>query len=1121
MGLRLIYGRSGSGKSKFCFDEISKKLESEENIYMITPEQFSFTQERKLMNSIKQKSVINAEVITISRMADRLYEQLGKSKLTLSKRGKAMLVYVVLNKWKKDFKFLGKTDENIDLGVQILTEFKKHGISIEKLQKAISKTSDKYLQTKLKDTELLYTEFEKLLQSNYIEEIDKIDILSQNIDKLEWLKNSLIYIDEFSGFTYQEYMVIKGLVKVAKQVTMTICADELKITNSKDADIFYSNKITASNIKELLERENLKIEKPIFLNNSYRFKKPELKHLEENLYAKKSTKYAKNVENIHLFLAKNGYTEIENVARKITYLVREKKLRYRDISVITKNIDTYSNLIRAIFAKYDIPVFIDEKRLLSQNIIIQYILSIFEILVQNFTRESVFNYLKLGFQDIEEDDIYKLENYCIKWGIKQNKWKKDFKYELNDETKKNQIEYLNSLRKKIIDPLITLKIEMQKEKTAQNIALKLYEFLTANNFEEKLQIKINKLQETGHIDLANEYKEAHTILIENLDEIVEFFKNQTIDINGFYQLLKIGLKNSLLAKIPSTQDEVIVGDVERSRSHKVDVIFIIGINDGVFPSVNNDEGFFGDEERNKLKTQGIELANGRLENLYEENFNIYKAFTTSEKELYLSYSAQDTSGKALRPSVLINRIKKLFPNLQEESDCIRPKYEITNLKPTYEQILAKISENSNIEEMEKEWKQVYLYFQNNKYWENKLKTDLKTLNYTNMPKEISKEIIDKLYGNTLKTSISKLEKFMNCPFSYYLQYGLKLKEKEELKVQNFDTGSFMHEIIDQFFKTIKEENIKLQDLINEDQKIIEIVKKLVNENLENGRNYSFKETAKYKVLVKRLQRILSKALKYIIESLVYSEFNIEGTEIEFSEKGKYKPIIMNLENGKKIEIIGKIDRIDTAKSEEGKYLRIIDYKSSAKNIDLNEVYAGIQIQLLTYLDAVCKEEDLLPAGVLYFSLIEQIVKADKKITEEEIEEKIRANFKMKGLILADVKVIKMQDTNLKQGEVSKIIPAAITKTDTINNQKTNGIESEEFKILQNYITKTIKEIGKEILKGKIDIHPIISSGKKPCEYCSYKSICGFDTRLKGNKYRYIEKKTKDQVILDMKKSCEL
>ena len=602
--------------------------------------------------------------------------------------------------------------------------------------------------------------------------------------------------------------------------------------------------------------------------------------------------------------------------------------------------------------------------------------------------------------------------------------------------------------------------------------------------------------------MANEYKKSYEIVISLLDDIVETFGDTETTIEKYINSFKVGLKNSSLGKIPGTQDQVIVGDVERSRSHKVKVIFIIGINDGVFPSNNKDEGFFNDSDREILKLNGIELAKGTIENLYEENFNIYKAFTTAEEQLYLSYASTDSEGKSLRPSMLIIKLKKIFLSLKEESDVITKKYEITNKNVTYEQLLENIYKLNENEQIDDIWYMVYNYYKNQNDYQISLKNDLEGLEYTNLPKDIDKEIVDKLYGNTLNTSVSRLEKYRSCPFSYYLQYGLKLKEKEELKVQSFNTGSFMHETIDSFFQLVREENLSLAQLMTDEVMIEKLVAQIIEEKLKLSSNYIFTATSKYKILVKRLKKIITKALKYIIEGLVYSEFDIQGTEVEFSNKGKYKPIILNLEDGKKVEITGKIDRIDTAQNEDGKYLRIIDYKSSAKNIDLNEVYAGLQIQLLTYLDAVCKQEDLMPAGILYFSLLEQMVKSDKKITEEEIENEIRKNFKMKGLIVADVKIIKLHDKILETGS-SKIVPAAITSSGEVNKKWTSGVSKEEFKVLQDDIQKIIKDIAKEILSGKIDLKPYNKKGRTPCKYCEYKAICGFNTKNPGNCYNYI------------------
>ena len=1117
MSFRIIYGRAGTGKSEYCYREIAQKIKKENKILIITPEQFSFTAEKKLMDAIDTQAVFNAEVVTLSRMAYRVISEIGgKNETNLSKCGKAMLIYSILSNNKNELKFLGKTDENVDMLDTAITEFKKHGISVEQLKQEIENQEDIYLKNKLQDLNVVYSGFEEQLAGKYIDETDLLTILAENIDKTDMFKDAVIYIDEFAGFTSQEYHIIKKLIQIAKQVTITICTDGLHEIKNPDTDIFYSNEVTVTKLLEVAQNCDVKIEE-IKLEETYRFKNSELKHLEKNLYENKPQKYNSQIKNIQLFLAKNQYSEIEEVARNVLKLVRDEGYRYRDISIITKNIATYSSLARAIFDKYDIPIFIDENRDLNQNIVIQYILGILEIFIKNWSYEAVFNYIKTGFSNIEEDDIFKLEKYCLKWGIKQNKWKKEFSYGNYEEKDKADIERLEQIRKDLVTPLMNLKYKIDENKTVEGISKAIYEFLVEQQIYEKVQIKIQELNEIGQIDLANEYESSIQTIIEILDEIVLVFKDDKITIDKYNQILKIGFKNSSLTKIPGTQDQVIMGDVDRSRSHKVKAIFIIGLNDGEFPSVRKDEGFLNDADREVLKQNGIELAKGTIDKLYEDSFNIYKAFTTAEEKLYLLYSSSDMQGKALRPSMLINKIKKIYPMLQEQSDVIERRSEILNKKTTYEELIVNLSKLKEQDSIEKLWYYIYDYYQKNSEWNEKLKQSLKGLEYTNIPDKIDQNNIDRLYGNTLITSISKLERYRSCPFSYYLQYGLKIKPQEELKIQTLNTGTFIHEVIDEFFGTVREVGIKLEEITEE--QLSEIINKIIDSKLGQNKNYIFTSTAKYRALVIRLKKIIKKALKYIIGTIVQSRFKVLGTEVEFGEKGKYKPIRLTLEDGKRIEIIGKIDRIDTAQGEDGKYLRIIDYKSSAKNIDLNEVYAGLQIQLLTYLDAACKEEDLMPAGVLYFSMLEQMIKSDKRLEQEEIEEKIRANFKMKGLILADVKVVKLHDKNLQNGN-SALVPAYIGKDGELSEKKTSGVTAEQFKDLQKYMYTIIKQISKEILGGNIDLKPYYKDKKTPCKYCDYKSICSFNMGGCENSYNYIDKKSKEEILSKLSKETK-
>ena len=1106
MGFRVIYGRAGSGKSQYIYNEINEKINSKDNkkIYLITPEQFSATAEQKLMEN--RKAIINAEIITFNRLAFRVINEIGGVINTnLTKCGKAMLIYSIIQQEKKNFTFLNKSDENIEICIRIISELKKHGVTVNDLKRTQEKTDNIYLNNKLKDIILVYEKFEDKIKNNYIDETDLLTILAENIDKVDFLKGTEVYIDEFAGFTEQEYQAIKKIIEIANNVTITFCADNLDLNTDPNTDIFYPNKVTYKKIIDLLDK-NEKVQK-LNLNELYRFKNEELKYIEKYLYNTKIRK-CETGKNINLFLAKNYYSEIENVAKNIVKLIKNKDIRYKDISIITKNIENYSSLTKSIFKKYEIPIFIDEKRDLNQNIIVQYVLSIIEVISKNYSYESIFNYLKTGFVEIEENDIFKLEKYCIKYGIKNNKFKNDFKYGINEKNKE-EINYLNELRKKIINPLINLKKELDENKTAQNFSKQFYLFLINQNIEQKINKKINNLKKNNFYDLAKEYEESYKIIINILDEINLIFGEEKITLEKFSQIIRTGLKNSELGRIPANQDQVIMGDIDRSRSRKTKVVFIIGLNDGVFPSINKNQGFLDDEDRDYLKDDGIEIAKGTLENLYDDNFNIYKAFTIAEEKIFLSYASSDSDGKSLRASNLVFRIKKIFPNLLEESDMIsKNNFEIVNEEKLYDELILKINEIGNGKEPEKLFYTVYKYYQENKKYTNLLNENIKYIDYS-FSEKIKKENINKLYGNNLNTSISKLEKYMSCPFSYFLQYVLKLKEKEELKVQSFDTGSFMHEVINSFFEEVNYSDNKLRDIT--DEEIEKIVSKIINEKLLQDNNYIFTATEKYKLLVQRLKRIITKSLNYIIQSIVQSEFKLEGTEVEFGEKGKYKPIIIDLENGKKVEITGKIDRIDIAKDEKNTFVRIIDYKSSVKNLDFGNVYAGLQLQLITYLDAVCKLEDFVPAGILYFNLLEQLISSNKKLSVEEIEQKIKNNFKMKGLILADVKVAKMQDKNLESGG-SEIIPAYIDKTGTLSPKKSSIATHEEFIKLQNYINKTIKDIAKEIFNGNIELKPFYKNKKTPCEYCSYKSMCGFNSGVCKKNYRFINKLNKDEIL---------
>lgn len=1031
----------------------------------------------------------------------------------LTNCGKAMLIYSILSNKKNNLKFLGKSENNIDMIMTQLTELKKHGVNLDNLETLKENIEDTYLESKLNDIYTVYSQFQEKIKNNYIDENDSLTILKEQLDSTNMFDNTEIYIDEFVGFTKQEYDIIEKLLEKAYKVTISITSDELYKTKDASNDIFYTDKETISKILKIAKANNIKIEEPVKQEEIYRFKNKELNHIEENLYNFPYKKFNEDVTNLKLFLANNQYSEVENIARTIVKLVRDEGYRYRDIAIITKNIDTYSNLCKAIFNEYNIPVYIDEKRDLSQNILVKYLISILDVFSKNWTYDSVINYIKSGFTNISQEDIYLLENYALEWNVRGSLWyKQDWNFRDADEKGEEQIAHLNELRRNIVNPLVKLKNNLSGKKSAKQISENLYKFFIENKIDEILAEKINKLNEAQEVSISAEYETSWKIIMQVLDEIVLVFGDENITFETYMQILKTGLGESKLGTIPMAQDEVTVGDVDRSRSHKIKIVFIIGLNDGMFPGTTKAEGFLNDADRQKIQEKGIELAKGTVDRIYEDNFNIYKAFTTAEERMYLSYSSSDMEGKSLRQSILVSRIKKIFAKLQEESDIIQRKSEICTKQNTFEELLINLRDFRDGKEINPIWFKIYNIFDNDTEWKPKLESAIKALSYTNVPEKITKENVEKMYGDVLKTSVSRLEQYSSCPFSYYLKYGLKLNEKETFNLEAVDTGTFMHDVIDSFFARLDEQEINIKQIT--DEEIEEIVTEIIQDKLNLNKNYIYTVSAKYKILAGRLKKVVTTSMKYIVQSIKQSEFEVFGHEIEFGGKGQYKPITVKTDDGKRVEIIGKIDRVDILKNPDGTYVRIIDYKSSIKNIDLNQVVSGLQLQLLTYLNETCKVEDFLPAGVLYFNLSNPSISSEKNMTDEEIENKIKQEFKMKGLILADVNIIRKMDTKIDETGTSTIIPAGIKKDGEINNLKTSAISKEQFNYLQKYMNKLIKQISESILAGNIEVKPYYNTKLKttPCTYCKYRSICRFDENSATNKYNYISNLNKDAIL---------
>lgn len=1129
MGIRFVFGRAGSGKSYYCLNQIKKKLTNDKNnkLIMLVPDQYTFQTEKKLLEYVGEKALLRAEVLSFKRMATRVFDKCGGRAINvIEDSGKNMLIYKLLKDKGEELQYFNRISKQqgfVGIVSKSITEFKKYNISEEILKEKELEIENKDLKEKISDLASIYETFNESLHKGYIDSEDILSILAKKLKECDLYDDAEIWVDEFTTFTPQQLEVLKVLAKQCKNVNITLCSDgEIQFTEG-ETDIFDVIKNTENRILKMMQENNISYKEPVNLNkkNIYRFKdSKELGHIEKYFFNYPFKIYKDDCKDIRLYKANNNYSEIEWVAQDILKLVRDKGYRYKDIAVVCREIDSYDKITSVIFNEYNIPYFLDKKREILSNPLVVLIISALEILVTNWSYESVFKYVKSGLITLETNFIDKLENYILANGIKGYKWTRDLLTSQDQELTQEEIEifeYMEEIRR----PIINLYNKIKGDVTVRKYCTALYEFLLEINAFETMDKWLDDFNNKGMQDKIKEYTQVPAIVMDMLDQAVEVLGDEVIDLKTFSKILISGFEEKEIGVIPMALDQVNIGDIARIKGRDVKALYIVGANDGVLPSANKDEGILSDEDRIELKSMGIELASDTRSRVFEEQFMVYTALTIPSNYLMITYPMADFEGKSLRPSIIIPRLKKILPRLKEESEIFNnnlfnDKYHnITAPVPTFNELIEALRREYEKEEIEPYWVETFKWFEENEEFKDRTKIIFNGLNYTNLVEKIPREKIKRLYSNDngrLMFSVSRIEKYAQCPFSYYVQYGLKAKDRKVYEFTAPDLGSFMHDILDQFTNKIRKENILWGDLTKD--KCAEIVNEIVNSKLKNETNSILNSNKKYQYFSERFKKTITKSVTVISEQMRKGEFDIFKSEFDFGDFKDSDPINLELPSKETVYLKGRVDRIDKVDLNGETYIRIVDYKSGSKSFDLNELYYGIQIQLLVYLDAILKNSEqilktqCMPGGILYFKIDNPIIKSKKALTEEEIQVEVLKKLKMDGLLLKNVELVKSMDRDMET--YSLIIPAAFKKDGDFTSTSSVVTES-QFELLRKYVNDKMIEICEEMLSGEVKIEPCKSAKVTYCDYCDYSSICQFDTSIKDNKYKIILKKKKDDL----------
>lgn len=1131
IALQFILGRTGSGKTHTCYDQIIEtSLKDNKKPYiLLVPEQFTLQTQRDIVTRHTNQGIINIEVLSFKRLAYKIFDEVGgMNRTVLEETGKSMVVRKVLEDHKKDLKVFANSLNKVGMIQELkstVTEFLQYGVTNDNLIK-LSENLNEYplIKAKMDDLTLIYSGFLNFIKEKYITDEGILDLLSKVIINSKWLTQCDFWIDGFTGFTPIQYKVLTHLIQKVPNLKITLTINEEEKLDEIDNryQLFYESKKTIAKLLKIAKDNNITVEQHYWINDNIpkRFEKqPELAHLERYLFRYPIKPYTNETEAINIYEAKNIKSEVDYVARTITELVRDYNYRYKEIAVVTGDVNKYDRIISQCFRDYQIPFFIDQKKGIFNNQLVQYIRLALEVMINNWSYESIISFLRTGLLDISQEEIDLIENYTLAYGIKgKKKWIEPFElpYKIKDQEENivvKTLEKINNIRERAVEPLVLISNKCKGKKSVQILTEALYNMLIYTNVEDKLYEYEQLFHERKQLLLERQYRQIYPQVIDVLDKIVEILGKEQVTLKQYSKILEAGLEQAQLGLVPPALDQIVIGDIERTRLKDIKILFLIGVNEGVIPRAIVNAGIISDMDKEHIENKGITLAPTTKQKTFEEYYNIYLSLLKPEHRLYLSLVRLDTDFKSLRPSMLIGQLRKLFPNIkiQKEKDTISleniglPKSTITPL--------IKVLREIKKQDLTPLWKEVISWYYNESEWQNNIKHLINGLFHKNIIHDLTHDTVKQLYGKYLVNSVSRLEQYASCPFAHFIKYGLKTNERMMYELSIPDLGIIFHESIENYSKALKEQSLTWDEIASTTSN--KLAEEAVEKAVKTYGNHIFFSSAKNEYLIKKIERITKKTVEILQKHIQSGAFKPTDYEFAFSSiTEESKGLCIKISDEQIMQLTGRIDRVDQYETDDNIYLKIIDYKSGKKAFDISALYYGLQLQLFVYLNAAIEftktneNKEVIPAGIFYYHIDDPILTVPKHMSQEVIEEETLKNLKMDGLVLDDEKVIRLLDQTMDRQ--SKILPVKFNKNGELSATSSTA-SHERFEKLQSFVQNKLIKIGQEITLGKIDIAPYSYKKQNSCNYCSYDSVCQFDKRLPSNNYRVL-KPLKDETL---------
>ena len=1181
MSLQFIFGNSGSGKSDFLYDSVLKQAKENkvQQFLIIVPEQFTMQTQRELVERQKQHAIMNVDVLSFARLAYRVFDDLGKQNVVvLEETGKNLVLRKVAEQKKAELNVLGANMNKMGYVGEVkslISELMQYNIRPDALAEFLEKEPlGEGLRLKMQDVLTMYQGFTEYLKGRYITAEEVLELLYDVAEESKLLCGSVIVLDEFTGFTPIQNRLMEKLLVLAKKVSVSVTMDVREDFYQCRGvhELFAMSKKTVASLLKVAELCKVPVEEPIVLPTGEKRRyagAPDLYFMEQNLFRpgagsyryKVSEKAMKSNENhekltdsqleetpdIRITSLKNPREELKFAAREIVRLTREQGYRYRDIAVVTGDVQQYGNYVPEIFEQYHIPYFIDQTKNILFHPFIECIRAILEMIEYDFSYESVFRFLRCGLAEkiipqgklstmeleldgetgeksaqckeqtihrLTEQEIDRLENYVLARGIRgASRWSKPWTFVMPDGTLED-MERLNEIREAVYENFKPLLMAFRgKENTVSTQTFELYSLIRRLDMEQLLKERGEFFEKNGNQARAKEYDQIYKIVMDLLDKVTSLLGDETMTIREYSDILDAGFEAAKVGIIPPGNDTVTVGDIERTRLKHIKILFFVGVNDGVVPKAGNQGGIISQFEREKMAEYHLELAPGAREKVFIQKFYLYLNMTKPSERLYVTFCRVNSDGKALRRSYLIGTLLKLFPQLVVEEPS---EEETLEGVLTAESALPFLMEGLNKPvEDEEAWTALLAWYLSDEGDREKALQLFDAAFGVHQDDAISKAVTKALYGNTLDNSVTRLEQFAACAFAHYLSYGLRLRERELQQFASVDMGNIYHDVLERFAKGIEMSEYTWFDIPQEAQDA------LLSQSMEDaiagsGIGDVF-EDARNSYLLKRMETTAKRTIWALMLQVRKGKFVPSGFEVSFSRAERLDAVQFQLGEDEKMRLRGRIDRIDTYETDDKVYVKIIDYKSGNTSFSLLNFYYGLQLQLVVYMNValeltkkIYKGKDTEPAGIFYYHITDPMVDSDGGESEEEIRRSILEQLKVGGLVNEDPEIYGAMDTDFTG--TSSVIPVAL-KADGSLKAASKTASAYEFGLMSDYVRKKIEHVGKEIFAGNVSVKPYLLGDRSGCDYCPYHTICGFDVRMPGFSYQQFEKFDSSEEIL--------